>query len=399
MAEIKHDLLTSVEVPDIFRDKWQAILDILSTIMNVPAALIMRLHADEIEVFSKSSNTENPYKIGEMAKIRTGLYCEEVLATREFLLVSNALDDPEWKHNPDIALGMVSYLGFPLRWPTGHLFGTICVLDKKENNYSTALVNLLSRFQEAVESALALIYSEKHLQESYDALKKMAEWRDQITDMIVHDMRNIMTGLSSSIELLAEDEAETAEAADILSIARSNCQELSTMVKALLDVSRLEAGEMPINLTPCGLLSLAQDVAAGLTPMSGLKDLQVTVTGENVAVMADMELTHRIISNLVGNAIKFTPESGTITVEVQRRDSMARLEVRDTGQGVPQEYHERIFDKFAQVHAGKSRQKHSTGMGLTFCKMAVEVQSGEIGVESEQGKGSTFWFTLPMADA
>lgn len=111
--ESKFYIQTSIEVPSEFQETWQKILDILAEIMNVPAALIMKVHPRQIEVFVKSSNKKNVYKEGEMAHLGTGFYCETVMATRNELLVPNALKDPEWDHNPDIELGMISYLGLP----------------------------------------------------------------------------------------------------------------------------------------------------------------------------------------------------------------------------------------------------------------------------------------------
>ena len=109
----------------------------------------------------------------------------------------------------------------------------------------------------------------------------------------------------------------------------------------------------------------------------------------------DVEMTRRVVANLVANALKFTPSAGTVTVAVSTNDSLARVEVHDTGPGIPPEYLGKIFDKFGQVEASKERKKFSTGLGLAFCKLAVEAHGGTIGVESEEGKGSTFWFELP----
>jgi hypothetical protein len=124
---------------DGLRRRWQGLLDVLAEVVDVPAALIMRVHEHEIEVFARSSNPDNVYHAGERADLDTGLYCETVMASQAELLVPDALADPDWDHNPDIELGMISYLGLPLRWPTGDVFGTICVLDRRPNAYSPRL--------------------------------------------------------------------------------------------------------------------------------------------------------------------------------------------------------------------------------------------------------------------
>jgi c-di-GMP phosphodiesterase len=100
-------------IPEDMKQNWQRIVDLLSKILRVPAVLIMRVHPPTIEVFNASSNIENPYKVGEIANL-DGLYCNTVMEKRQMLLIPNALKDPIWKKNPDIELGMISYLGFPL---------------------------------------------------------------------------------------------------------------------------------------------------------------------------------------------------------------------------------------------------------------------------------------------
>jgi signal transduction histidine kinase len=114
-----------------------------------------------------------------------------------------------------------------------------------------------------------------------------------------------------------------------------------------------------------------------------------------VMVNCDANLVTRVIANLVGNAIKFTPEGGKVAISVEKQGEGAKLCVADAGYGIPPEYHAKIFEKFEQLETRQKKAMHSTGLGLTFCKLAVEAHGGEIGVESEVDKGSTFWFTLP----
>jgi signal transduction histidine kinase len=103
-----------------------------------------------------------------------------------------------------------------------------------------------------------------------------------------------------------------------------------------------------------------------------------------------------VIANLVANAMKFTPAHGQILVRVTADASGQNVSIADTGPGIPQEYHEKIFEKFGQAEASQAGAQRSSGLGLTFCKLAVEAHGGRIGVESAIGKGSTFWFTLPV---
>ncbi len=135
---------------------WQRIVNIMTNIFDVPAGLIMRVHPPTIEVFLHSENRDIPYKIGETANLE-GLYCNTVMQTQKTLSIPNALQDPVWDHNPDINLGMISYLGMPINWPNGNTFGTICVLDTKERTYKKKYMDLLDEFKNMVENHLQMI--------------------------------------------------------------------------------------------------------------------------------------------------------------------------------------------------------------------------------------------------
>jgi PAS domain S-box-containing protein len=154
----KYPILDDIEVPENVMANWQITADLLTEIAGAPAALIMRVHAHEIEVFVASHNPGNVYHPGEKAQLNTGLYCETVMSTQRKLLVPNALKDPAWDHNPDIELGMISYCGLPLTWPTGEIFGTICLLDKKENTFNHRIHPLMERFRDSIQLGLVNMY-------------------------------------------------------------------------------------------------------------------------------------------------------------------------------------------------------------------------------------------------
>ncbi len=148
-----------LEISVTILNKWQNIVDIMAELIGIPAALIMRVVESDIEVFIASKNDSNPYHPGDHEHfIGSGLYCETVINTNCKLLVPNAFADEKWKNNPDVKLNMISYLGFPILLPDGKPFGTICVLDDKENFYSDTYENLIINFREIIQSQLELIY-------------------------------------------------------------------------------------------------------------------------------------------------------------------------------------------------------------------------------------------------
>lgn len=144
--------------------KWQDTVNTMAELIGVPAALIMKADGSSIEVLRSSESNGNPYEVGHNEGL-AGLYCEEVIKRGDRLLVPNALKSKRWKENPDIKLGMISYLGYPLMWPDGSVFGTLCVLDSKENNYSETQQRLMVQFKQLVESQLALVSSHEVMKE------------------------------------------------------------------------------------------------------------------------------------------------------------------------------------------------------------------------------------------
>jgi signal transduction histidine kinase len=209
-------------------------------------------------------------------------------------------------------------------------------------------------------------------------------------------MRSPLMGITASLELaLTRDQAAAAPRTAVpLRNALDSARGLTELVTAMLDVSRLEAGQMPQHRQEADMRELVMDAVRPLAPLAREHTLTQTVPDSPVLVMCDRELIRRVIANLVGNALKFTPSGGTVRVELSTTAAGARVTVADTGPGVASEDHVRIFEKFGQVAARQNGHKHSTGLGLTFCKLAVEAHGGRIGVDSELGKGSVFWFEL-----
>ena len=205
-------------------------------------------------------------------------------------------------------------------------------------------------------------------------------------------------GISGNLELLqmtAENNLDKDQKRHVESAFQS-VSILIDMVNSLLDVSRLEAGEMPLDLSICDLGSLVNEALDLVGSIAKRNQVSYEPPQEPASVTCDSDLIRRVITNIVGNGLKFIQENGEVRIEVKREGENVRVAVTDTGPGIPPEYHDKIFEKFGQVEIRQQKQKYSTGLGLTFCKQAVEAHGGLIGVDSELGKGSTFWFKLPF---
>ncbi|MDC3958189.1 ATP-binding protein [Polyangium jinanense] len=165
---------TGVEIPREITDKWQEIVDLLAEILQIPAALIVKIEPPEMVVVASSESRGNPYPVDERACTNAGYYCEAVMSTRRPLLIADALSDEKWRSSPDASLGLISYLGFPILWPGGDVFGTICVLDCKKNAYSDVSQRLLVQFRQVIEADLrSLLAIDARLREEAQAKERL----------------------------------------------------------------------------------------------------------------------------------------------------------------------------------------------------------------------------------
>lgn len=238
------------------------------------------------------------------------------------------------------------------------------------------------------------------VQEAYLRLQDADRMRRNMVSMIVHDLKSPLNVMFISIDLLATDFGDklSEQQREILRNANMASQQMLHLITNLLEVQRLEDGKVPMNLAPLDLALTLKLTVRQSQPLAVQKDISLELSVPDVLphVLADVDLTSRVVANLLGNAIKFTPLGGQITVTAESKEGEVVVSVADNGPGVPADQQKRIFEKFAQVDQGPLREKASVGLGLAFCKLAVEAQGGRIWVESEFGEGSCFKFALPV---
>jgi signal transduction histidine kinase len=246
-----------------------------------------------------------------------------------------------------------------------------------------------------VKAQLALRSAQRELAESYRRLQGLERLRDDLVHMLVHDMRSPLVALSMGLALLENaPEPLSPEQATTLRLAIETTHDLNRMANDLLDVNRLEEGRMPIDRSEVDLTGIAADVRALLCQIDRHRHIDLDSDGP-VHARCDRSLIRRVLENLTGNAIKHTPRGSRVSIRVERRDGRARVAVHDQGAGVPESARERIFEKFGTVETRRNETYHSAGLGLAFCKLAIEAHGGVIGVVAREPVGSTFWFELP----
>jgi PAS domain S-box-containing protein len=223
------------------------------------------------------------------------------------------------------------------------------------------------------------------------------ELRADLTSMIFHDLRSPLGNIISSLEVLQttlpkEDEAPRS----VLSIALRSSRRLLRLVESLLDLGRLETGQAVLHKTSSSLGALIVEAVEEVLPVAEAKGhvVRFDLTPDLPQVEMDVDMIRRVVINLLENAIKYTRSEGQITVSARLENGQVAVGVRDTGPGIAPRDHGRIFERFARLHRGDSAK--GLGLGLAFCRLAVEAHNGRIWVDSDIGRGATFSFTLPL---
>jgi signal transduction histidine kinase len=238
------------------------------------------------------------------------------------------------------------------------------------------------------------------------AERQAAHLMEELTYMLVHDLRSPLTALMGTVEMLKALLAETARAHavdELLVLAEQSTNRMLLIVDALLDISRLESGEMPVHRESLAVLPLLESAAAHLLPLANTAQITIEVSAapDLPPLYADPDLIIRVLHNLLDNAVKFTPDFGHIRLWAepasQAEPQGLVLAVSDDGPGVPLEAQSRLFEKFQQVPVTRGRRP-GTGLGLPFCKLAVEAHGGRIWIESEPEQGTTVRLWLPGAE-
>jgi signal transduction histidine kinase len=226
---------------------------------------------------------------------------------------------------------------------------------------------------------------------------ELSELRTDLTSMIFHDLRSPLGNIISSLDVLqASLDTEDETIQSVLSIALRSSRRASRLVESLLDLDRLEAEKAVLNITEASIGALIAETVEEIHPTAEARGqfLRMNLAPHLPLISMDVDMIRRVLINLLENAVKYTRAGDHIDIMAQRGEGHLEVSVRDNGPGVSINDRERIFDKFFRL-SGESRPK-GLGLGLAFCRLAVEAHGGQIWVESDEGKGSTFTFTLPV---
>lgn len=251
-----------------------------------------------------------------------------------------------------------------------------------------------------VKSLLKMKDMREELENNFKQLKELEVLKENLTAMIVHDMGNPLNEIILQLSFLETELKDKLNDEQKYSMGSAIMAShyIKEMIKDVIDVTRLEEEKLKPEYEEFDMMGVVQEVIDGIQ-MKAKKfemNLSCEILGTAAVVRADRNLIKRVIANLVQNAIKFSNRGGDIVVKInyEQFERNVLVQVKDSGRGIQKENLDKIFDKFFQVQHSDS--KHGTGLGLTFCRLAVEAHNGKIWVESEVSKGSIFNFTIPI---
>lgn len=244
-----------------------------------------------------------------------------------------------------------------------------------------------------------IAHLDKVFHEMAQALQDASEHKKELVSMVGHDLRTPLTSIQASLALLEVGACGVISdrAKDEVVVAERSATRLINLINDLLDIEMMEAGKLEMSLRPTHSLSILESSVESVAAFAALHHIEVDMPGEDYSLIVDHDRLVQVLVNLLSNAIKFSPDFSTVTLDVVEKPGCFEFRVKDQGPGIAPDYKESIFDRFRQVDGITSTKLKGSGLGLAICKAIVQGHNGEIGLDSEIGKGTTFWFRVPKA--
>jgi signal transduction histidine kinase/CheY-like chemotaxis protein len=379
-----------------------AIMEAATTICRSSSAAISYINeAGELELVEHRGLSQE--YVGRRNLTRFDPAVARIIASREPLIIENLEELKGISENYEIwkKEGIGSIVTLPLL-SEGEVFGVIGAGSRAPRGYTETEINAMAIL--AAQASAALVNARL-----FEQLREANRAKDEFLSTLSHELRTPLTPILGWLHLLRPFAGEHPKLSQGLETIERNANQLSSLIKDLLDLTRIMSGKIDIAREPFDILALVEKIIEQLRPQARLRsiDVELKVGGAPIVIDVDPVRIQQIISNLTSNALKFTPDGGRITVALRRQSygegaglSGILIEIKDTGIGIDPEFLPRIFDRFSQAHGGINRRFGGLGLGLAITRAIVEIHGGHIQAESEgAGKGSKFTVWLPVSVA
>jgi signal transduction histidine kinase len=365
-----------------------------TSILHVPIALVSLVDADR-QFFKSCIGLSEPWASQRETPLSHS-FCQHAIALNVPLLIEDARSHPLVRDNLAISdLGVVAYAGIPLTMPDGFVLGSFCIMDTKPRLWKEEEVKIL---QELAASVLTEIELRLATREAKEAIRE----REALLSIASHELKNPLTTLLAYAQLLEQQVKPGTEFTErdrqSLQMIREQGRRINTLLTVLLDTARIESGQFIIARNPVKLHRLVARVVSAVEPMHQHHSIMYHEPDTSIIVLGDEMRLEQVVHNLVGNAIKYSPHGGPITIHLTIQHGKACLRVEDQGIGIPQDSLHRLFQRFSRVHNAYSQHISGLGLGLYVVKEIISLHGGTIEVKSTEGQGSVFTVLLPLHD-
>ena len=382
LIEISRVLNSRLEIQPLLQD----IISIATDLTDTDASSVLLVDSKSGDLFFEAATGIKKYEVERVAVPKESI-AGWIVENNLPLVINDVTKDPRWSQKVDDAAGWVtrSILGVPLR-VKDKVIGAIEVLNKKggqlfsEDDLST-LTTMAAQAAVAIENT------------------RLFQQSDQIAD-VVHELRTPLTSIVGYSKLLLTTELDKAIRNQFLEVINREAMRLGDMVNDFLDLARLESGRARLAYKLVDMLKVIDDTVAVIQPQAKERELELVLDLPPALppITGDEKRMNQVMLNLASNAVKYNRDGGQIRITASVSEKTIRIAVEDYGRGVRPEDMDKLFDKFRRIEESEGSAK-GTGLGLPITKQLVELHGGQMDVTSEWGVGSTFAFTLPIAEA
>lgn len=379
------------------REAYEGFAEELRKFMNVDWATIAFIEGDKLRFVALSTKIGSAWERGELLSL-SGTGIEWVAQHKQALVESDLAQERKfWTGEQHLKQGVRSLVYLPLM-TKGEVFAALIIASRRPNAYGQRELSLLEQVSTQISSAVdnARLYQVERKQRL--ELEEQAEIRSQFVTALIHKLQTPLTSMLASGGLLAEQVRKEPSLGRLAQNILDGCHSLEAKLDELFDLAKGEMSTLKLGLESLDLLPLLQHVASRFSPVIQSKGQSFTPDFPSSLpwIKADGERLEQVLTNLLSNATKFTPRGGSIVLRARKRGSDLVIQVQDNGIGIPEEKQKRLFEPYYRARLGEG-ERRGLGLGLTLCKQLVELHRGKIWVESEEGKGSIFSFSLPLA--
>ncbi len=352
---------------------------------------------EEAAVLRLAENFDGGGRMPDDAVLRPGDgVVGRVFVTREPLIVN---DYPTWEGRTTIGqeTGLRACLAVPLV-RSGRALGALGIRSyDPAAAYTEDDARMLGLFADQVAAALTTVEAFSRQRQAVEQLERLNRAKSEFVSIVSHEFRTPLTGIQGFSEMMRDEELTLAEMREYAGDINRDVQRLNRMINEMLDLDRMESGRMAIHPEAIDFNSVIGDVADRVRPNAPNHTLTLDLQPDLPQIQADRDRMTQVASNLLNNAVKYSPTGGRITLTTRADGSELRFDVRDEGLGIPPDALETIFERYSRVDSQATRDIQGTGLGLPIVRQIVQLHGGRVWAESELGRGSVFHVALPLA--